>query len=91
VKNGLKAVPLGFINMGVLAAATGCIQTLSAFDYTNSNLLLVFRKDNALDVEFNIGSVTNFLGKANGTTMQVTNWSLPGVRTDTLARSIDQD
>jgi len=69
-----------FIQLGALALATGWVQTLSAFNYTNSNLLLVFRKDNFNDVEFNLGNVSNYLGKADGTVITVTNWSLPLVK-----------
>ena len=69
-----------FIHIGALALATGWVQTLSAFNYTNSNLLLVFRKDNFNDVEFNLGNVSNYLGKADGMVIMVTNWSLPLVK-----------
>ncbi len=68
------------IQIGAFALATGWVQTLSAFNYTNSNLLLVFRKDNFNDVEFNLGNVSNFLGKADGTVITITNWSLPLVK-----------
>ena len=46
-----------------------------AWTYNDGDVLLVFRKS-AQDVEFNLGSVTNFLGKTNGYTVTVTNWSL---------------
>jgi hypothetical protein len=70
------------LKIGALILATGWTQTLSAFTYTNSNLLLVFRRDGFFDVEFNIGSVSNFLGKASGTVIPVTNWNLNLVRTN---------
>jgi len=46
-----------------------------AWTYTNGDLLLVFRKGSQ-NVEFNLGSVTNFLGQTNGYTTAVTGWSL---------------
>jgi hypothetical protein len=54
----------------------------SAFTYSDSDVLLVFRKDGFNDVEFNIGSVSNFLGKANGTVVPVNNWNLNTVNTN---------
>jgi len=57
--------------------AAGWSQNLTAFTYTNTNLLLVFPHNaNDNDVEFNLGSVSNFLGKANGTVIPVNNWDL---------------
>src|SRR5437588_3877180 len=47
-----------------------------AFNYSNTDLLLVFRRDGSHDMEFNIGSVSNFLNRPVGTTFAVTNWSL---------------
>ena len=38
-------------------------QIASAFTYGEGDLLLVFRADGFNDVEFNIGTVSNFLGK----------------------------
>ena len=64
------------------------VQAVSAFTYGDGDLLLIFRKDTFKDVEFNLGSVSNFLGKANGTVITVTNWSLNAVVTnfhDTLS------
>ena len=52
----------------------------SAFTYADGDLLLVFRKDGFNDVEFNIGSVSNYLGRANGTKLTVSNWDLNLVR-----------
>jgi len=52
-------------------------QIASAFSYSNTDLLLIFRSDGGFsDVEFNIGSVSNYLGKPSGTTINVTNWNL---------------
>jgi len=44
-----------------------------AWTYTDGDLLLVFRK-NSQDVEFDLGSVTNYLGRTNGYTITVPNW-----------------
>ena len=69
------------LQLAVLLLATGWTCTLSAFTYTNSNLLLVFREGNPFnDVEFNIGSVSNFLGRPNGTVITVNNWDVNLVR-----------
>src|SRR5437762_6409528 len=66
------------IAIALLASSTGLLQ---AFVYSDSNLLLVFRRDSSgatsfNDVEFNLGSITNFLSVANGTTITVSNWDL---------------
>jgi hypothetical protein len=45
--------------------ATG-VHTACAFTYTNTDLLLIFRQDGFNDVEFNLGTVSNFLGQADG-------------------------
>ena len=51
-------------------------QMVSAFTYADGDLLLVFRREGtSKDVEFNIGTVSNYLGKASGTVISVTNWS----------------
>jgi len=46
-----------------------------AWTYNDGDLLLVFR-NGSQDVEFDLGSVTNFLGQTNGYTTTVTNWNL---------------
>src|SRR5260370_10866723 len=61
---------------GLLLLFAGWTQVLVAFTYNDTDLLLVFRKANFNDVECNLGSVSNFLGHATGTTMAVTNWDL---------------
>ena len=60
--------------------ALAAAQTASAFTYTDADLLLVFRKDGFNDVEFNLGSVSNYLGRANGTMLPVSNWDANQVR-----------
>ena len=44
-----------------------------AWTYADGDLLLIFRKSSQ-DIEFDLGSVTNFLGKTNGYTTTVTGW-----------------
>jgi hypothetical protein len=44
-----------------------------AWTYNDGDLLLVFR-NGSQDVEFDLGSVTNFLGQTNGYTTTVTDW-----------------
>jgi hypothetical protein len=61
---------------GLLLLIAGWTQLLAAFTYNDTDLLLVFRKVNFNDVEFNLGSVSNYLGHATGTTIAVTNWDL---------------
>src|SRR5712692_7450195 len=64
------------LKFGLLLLFAGWTQLLVAFTYNDTDLLLVFRKANFNDVEFNLGSVSNFLGHATGTTIVVTNWDL---------------
>src|SRR5712692_10010423 len=61
---------------GFLLLFAGWTQALAAFTYNDTDLLLVFRKASFNDVEFNLGSVSNFLGHATGTAIAVTNWDL---------------
>lgn len=46
---------------------SGTVQLASAMNYSNTDLLLVFRKDGFNDVEFDLGSVSNYVGLAQGT------------------------
>jgi hypothetical protein len=46
-----------------------------AWTYSDGDLLLVFRASGHKNVEFNLGSVTNLLGKTNGYTTTITGWS----------------
>ena len=78
-----KLIPMKLINRALLKRGclmalltAGIVQEAGAFNYTNSDVLLVFRKIGYNDVEFNLGSVSNFLGRANGTVLTVTNWNL---------------
>jgi hypothetical protein len=65
--------------LAVLVA--GAVSSVRAFTYSDGDVLLVFRKDGFKDVEFNIGSVNNFLGRADGTRITVSNWDLNLVNT----------
>lgn len=58
----------------------GSARVASAFTYTNTDLLLIFRKDGFNDVEFNLGSVSNFLGQTTSVQIPVTNWDQALVR-----------
>src|SRR4051812_41893344 len=60
----------------------GFANSLSAFTYTDTDVLLVFRRTNATnDVLFNLGSISNYLGLANGTNLAVTNFDFSRVQT----------
>jgi hypothetical protein len=50
------------------------------FTYQDSDLLLVFRKEGFNDVLFNLGNVSNFIGQASGTVMDVGNFDVNLVR-----------
>jgi len=77
-------------------------QLAMGFSYSDSDLLLIFRRDGtSKDVEFNLGTVSNYLGKASGTVIQVTNWnfntvannfgSLAGVKFALIATTANSD
>ena len=55
--------------------AAGSTPLASAFTYAEADLLLVFRKDGFNDVEFNLGTVSNYLGRPLGQPIAVTNWN----------------
>src|SRR6266404_3595418 len=57
-------------------AASLLAHTASSFTYSDYDLLLVLRQEGLSDVEFNLGSVTNYLGKADGTVITVTNFDV---------------
>ena len=59
--------------MTLVAVLTACTaQLASAINYNPADLMLVFRQDGQKDVEFDLGSVSNYLGKAVGTKMPIT-------------------
>src|SRR6266851_7099701 len=77
IKEMKKSEPTqSLLKFGLLLLFAGWAQLLAAFTYNDTDLLLVFRKVNFNDVEFNLGSVSNYLGHATGTTIAVTNWDL---------------
>ncbi len=53
-----------------------------AFTYSDNDLLLIFRENSFNDVEFNLGSVTNYLGLPAGTTLTVTGFDSGLVRSN---------
>jgi hypothetical protein len=62
----------------LILAALGLLATLpaQAWTYLDGDLLLIFRKSGHNNVEFDLGSVSNYLGKPNGYTTTVTGWDL---------------
>ena len=61
------------LQLALLTAVTFLSTSAHAYIYNESDVLLVFRKTGFNDVEFDIGSISNYLGKANGTVITVTN------------------
>ena len=59
------------IQILIVSFAVGVVQTASALIYSPSDLLLVFRQDGYNDVEYDIGSVSNYMGLAAGTVVPV--------------------
>jgi hypothetical protein len=55
----------------LLSWLIGPLHSASAMNYTNTDLLLVFREDGFNDVEFDLGPVTNFVGLTQGTQKQI--------------------
>src|SRR5262245_26024894 len=79
----MKTKPTIHVSRLLLAlGAAAAIQTTSAFTYNDSDLILVFRKEGFNDVEFNLGTVSNYLGKANGTRMTISNFDINLVRSN---------
>jgi len=62
-----------FILTSLAAVALLAAPQVRAWTYADGDLLLIFR-NGSQDVEFDLGSVTNFLGKTNGYTTTVTGW-----------------
>ena len=54
----------------------------NAWSYSDTDALLIFRATGHNDVEFDLGNINQFLNKANGYTVAVTNWSLAPVTTE---------
>ncbi len=64
-----KFIPLTLAALGLLSALPA-----RAWNYNAGDLLLVFRNGTS-DVEFNLGTVSNYLGHAAGYTTVVTGWN----------------
>ena len=58
----------------------GWTHSLAAFTYSDTDLLLVFRKTGQNDVLCNLGNISNYLGQAYGTISPVTNWDFSQVQ-----------
>src|SRR5580658_1501723 len=46
-----------------------------AWSYNDGDLLLIFRESSHNDIEFDLGSISNLLGHANGYTTTITGWN----------------
>jgi hypothetical protein len=66
-----KTILPGLAGLALLAAPSA-----RAWTYNNSDLLLIFREDTKNNVEFDLGSVSNYLGHPDGYTNLVSNWNL---------------
>ena len=75
-----RIIPLGFASLWLLATPLA-----QAWNYNAGDLLLVFRNGSS-DVEFNLGTVSNYLGHAAGYTTTVTGWN-PTLVTSTFGSS----
>ena len=64
-------IPYFAAALGLLVAAPSG----GAWTYSDGDVLLIFR-DGVHDVEFDLGSVNQFLGRANGTSWVVSNWNV---------------
>lgn len=62
------------------ALATISINVKLDFDYKDTDLLLAFRRTGANDVLFDLGSVSNYLGQANGSVLTVSNYDFSRVQ-----------
>jgi hypothetical protein len=62
------------IQLTLAALALLATPLARAWTYNDGDVLLVFR-NGSQDVEFDLGSITNFLGKTNGYTATVSGWN----------------
>ncbi len=67
-------------SLATCVSMCGSVPSASAFTYHYGDLLLVFRSSGLNDVEFNLGSVTNYLNYAPGSVHTVAGWN-PGLVT----------
>ena len=65
----MKRIILTFLAVAALLA----LPSARAWVYTDGDMLLIFR-NGSTDVEYDLGSVTNLLGKTNGFTKVYSNW-----------------
>ena len=63
----LSSLPIGELPLAFT-------NSLAAFTYSDTDLLLVFRKSGFNDVLFNLGTISNYLGRANGSVLPITNF-----------------
>jgi hypothetical protein len=66
-----KIITLTLAALGLLATPPA-----QAWTYSDGDLLLIFRASEHNNVEFDLGSVSNYLGKPNGYTTTITGWDL---------------
>jgi hypothetical protein len=64
------------ILLAALALLASPLAQAQTWTYNDGDLLLIFRKTGHNNIEFDLGSVTNYLGKTNGFTTTVTGWDL---------------
>ena len=64
------------ILLAALALLASPLAQAQTWTYNDGDLLLIFRKTGHNNIEFDLGSVTNYLGKTNGYTTTVTGWDL---------------
>src|SRR5881296_2989949 len=69
------------VGLGGVALALW-VRAAAAFTYSDYDLLLVFRQEGLNDLGFNLGSVSNLLGRPNGTVLTVTNFDVNLVRSN---------
>jgi hypothetical protein len=62
------------ILLATLALLATPLAQAQTWTYNDGDLLLVFRENGFSDVEFDLGSVTNYLGQTNGYTTTVGGW-----------------
>jgi hypothetical protein len=74
-----KIISLSLVAFALLAAPLA--RAAWPATYHDGDLLLIFRESGQNDVEFDLGTVSNYLGHANGYTTSVTGWSLSQVTT----------
>jgi hypothetical protein len=64
-----------FLKILALAPALLAAPMAQAWTYTDGHALLIFRQNGFNDVEFDLGDVSQFLGKPDGYTANVTGWN----------------